>query len=114
MKKIKTVEGASLSTLLVGDSIKKPKQDTRKIKDLWEMKDEINLSPYYQREYVWQQDYKINLILSILSEVPINVIHLVIDKKKIKENKKEQYIVLDGKQRLKTIFGFIENDFAVP
>lgn len=69
--------------------------------------DEYDLSPPYQRGDVWQKPFKVKLIQSILSGVPINTIHLV--------NKLDTgYWTLDGRQRFSTIKEFVEGSFYTP
>ncbi|MFH0808687.1 MAG: DUF262 domain-containing protein [archaeon] len=63
----------------------------------------IDLKPEFQREFVWDVKRASRLIESILLGIPIpNVI--------LGQNKKSQnYIVIDGQQRLKTIFFYIHS-----
>lgn len=113
-KEIESIQ--SLSSLLVdGNSKSKFEKASLKIRDLWEMEgdDIINLEPFYQRNVVWKPEYQVNLIHSILNGVPINVIHLVIEKTKIDEDEKTSYVVLDGKQRITTIFDFMQSKFDI-
>ncbi|MBA2858657.1 uncharacterized protein with ParB-like and HNH nuclease domain [Methanococcus maripaludis] len=67
---------------------------------------EILLRPHYQREYVFDSVTASRLIESILLDIPIPVIYL---------NEEEDYslAVIDGLQRLTTIFNFISDDLKL-
>ncbi len=60
----------------------------------------IDLNPKFQRRSVWQDSKRSKLIESILLNVPIPEIILA-------ERGNKTYVVIDGKQRLQTIAGFI-------
>ncbi|MFY7786901.1 MAG: DUF262 domain-containing protein [Thermoflexibacteraceae bacterium] len=62
----------------------------------------INLEPDFQRRKAWGDEKKVSLIESIILSYPIPEIVLAED-----PNKKGTYIVIDGKQRLLTIMGFV-------
>jgi len=68
-------------------------------------KDIINLSPDFQRNFVWDYKRKCRLIESILLGIPIPAFYLA------KSGKK--YNVVDGLQRLTTIKQFINNEFPL-
>jgi hypothetical protein len=59
----------------------------------------------YQRKLVWSQQEKKDLVESILLQYPIPLILLA--------NQSDKYEIIDGMQRLNSIFGFIENHFPV-
>lgn len=61
----------------------------------------------YQRDKCWGEEKKQKLILSILNKVPVGSIHLV-----AKKNVRDRF-VLDGKQRLSSIFEFLHNEFTI-
>ena len=68
--------------------------------DLYQ-RDLIDFNPGYQREFVWNNDFKADLILSLLKGYPIgNIIFF-------KDNQTGKQQVVDGQQRLRTIFDFI-------
>ena len=69
-----------------------------KIKDT-----EINISPDYQREYVWSSDKASLLIDSLVKNNPLDPIILY----EVSDNK---YELVDGKQRIKSIEKFIDNE----
>lgn len=62
----------------------------------------------YQRKLVWTEPEKRNLIDSIMRGIPIPLI-LLAEKKMQAEY--GVYEIIDGVQRLNSIFSFIENDF---
>lgn len=69
------------------------------IKTLVEKRHEVELSPDFQRNDVWKNNQKSELIESILMGIPIPVIYLFENKDGIKQ-------VVDGKQRISTIIDF--------
>ncbi|MBY6069528.1 DUF262 domain-containing protein [Leisingera aquaemixtae] len=69
---------------------------------------QIDLNPAFQRRNVWTDTAKSNFIESILVGIPIPQILL-----SSRADKKNSYLVLDGKQRLLALKGFIENEFPL-
>lgn len=69
----------------------------------------INLDPEYQREYKFTNEDESLLIESLLMDIPIPVIYLSSDVRK------EPYVanVIDGQHRLRAIYRFINNQFAL-
>lgn len=59
----------------------------------------------YQRKLVWSQQEKKDLVESIILQYPIPLILLA--------SQNDKYEIIDGMQRLNSIFGFIENHFPV-
>jgi hypothetical protein len=72
----------------------------------WYKKGKLNLNPDWQRAYVWKGKRPSYLIESIMMRLPIPVIFL----SRTKEGGLE---VIDGVQRLTTVFNFMENKFAL-
>lgn len=67
----------------------------------------IKLDPEFQREgNVWNLKQKSELIESIIIGIPLPILY-------IKENVKGDWILIDGRQRLSTIFDFMDNKFAL-
>lgn len=66
----------------------------------------LNLTPDFQRGLVWKTKQKSELIESILMGIPLPLIY-------VKEDEKGVYLIVDGKQRLSTLFSFINNEFAL-
>jgi len=79
---------------------------TRKIKDLYDDYKQGNLDvrPSFQRGYVWDFKKASRLVESILLGVPIPVIYTA-------ELQDGTEIVIDGQQRLLSLFGFIDGIF---
>lgn len=74
-------------------------------------RDGIDLRPSYQRGYIWSSDFKDKLLYSIIRNYPIGNISL-----RVRANRNEKgatYEVVDGQQRLTTIYKFIEGDYAI-
>jgi hypothetical protein len=74
-------------------------------------RDEINVSPEYQRNGdVWSLEKKQLLIDSILNryDIPKLYFHKLSD-----EDKEYEYAIIDGRQRLESIWKFIDGDFAL-
>jgi hypothetical protein len=70
----------------------------------------LDLDPPYQRRSVWNQPYKDYFIDTILLDYPSPTIFLY---EEIDDNGLAKYHVVDGKQRLTTIFDFISAKFPV-
>ena len=69
----------------------------------------IDLEPPYQRKSVWNKDYKIYFIDTILRNFPCPTIFLAVE---ISQTGLIKYRVVDGKQRLLTVIEFINDKFA--
>ena len=72
--------------------------------DLYRMiiEGELILQPEYQRNFVWTTRTMSKFIESLLLSIPIPTIFLA-------ENKDDTYEVIDGQQRLTTIFAFMKD-----
>jgi len=68
----------------------------------------LNLDPPYQRRSVWNQAYKDYFIDTILLNYPAPAIFLY---EEIERSGIAKYHVVDGKQRLMTIFEFISGEY---
>lgn len=68
----------------------------------WHQRGRLVLDPEWQRNRVWENKRKSRLIESILLDIPIPVIYLARDEQ-------NSYDVIDGLQRLSSIFDFIDN-----
>lgn len=66
---------------------------------------DLILDPEFQRRYVWDNKKASLLIESILLEVPIPVIYLAEEDGK--------FTVIDGQQRLRSFFRFLNNEFKL-
>lgn len=77
------------------------------LKRRWEKQpSQLDLTPPFQRELVWSVHQKCELIESIIMGIPIPVFY-------VRENADGVYVVVDGKQRLTTLFDFINGKFAL-
>ncbi|WP_243300213.1 DUF262 domain-containing protein [Bacillus litorisediminis] len=77
----------------------------------WYETGELEISPKYQRNPVWNQKAKSYLIDSIIRGLPVPQIFVrqIIDTK----TRKTLREVIDGQQRLRTIIEFVNNEFAI-
>lgn len=71
-----------------------------------------DFNPAYQRDSVWSEDKRAFLIDSILKNFPIPPIFLKMNLNP--QTGKTVYDVIDGKQRLQSIIGFIEGKVFLP
>lgn len=74
-------------------------------------RDGIDLQPSYQRGYIWSADFKDKLIYSIIKSYPIGNISLRV--RTDKNTKGAMQEVVDGQQRLTTIYKFIEEEYSI-
>jgi hypothetical protein len=72
----------------------------------WFQKGRLTIDPEWQRQYVWDVKRASRLIESFLIELPIPVIYLAV-------NEEGGYEVIDGQQRLTSVFDFFENKYAL-
>lgn len=85
------------------------------ISDLYAIKDQIDLEPVYQRQGELWNKYKKQLFLdSILNgfDIPKMYFH-VLQKHYTKNGNMKKYAVIDGRQRLETIWKFLDDENAV-
>jgi len=71
---------------------------------------QINLDPPYQRKSVWSPRDRRYFLDTIFRSYPSPAIFLY---KRMDENGQNVYDVVDGKQRLETVFRFVDNQFAI-
>lgn len=64
----------------------------------------LRLQPDFQRAFVWSEEKQIKLVESVLALIPLPVIYLSDDGENLE--------VVDGQQRLTTLFAFMEGRFA--
>lgn len=64
------------------------------------------LDPGFQRDDVWDSGRKVRLIESVLAKVPLPAIYL-------SEERESRMLVVDGKQRLTTLFTFLDGGFEL-
>jgi hypothetical protein len=70
----------------------------------------LQLDPPYQRRSVWNQNFKDYFVDTVLLEYPAPAIFLF---EEISVDGTAKYNVVDGKQRLTTLFEFVEGNFPV-
>ena len=68
--------------------------------------DEVDLEPDFQRSFVWKAERQSRLIESLLLRIPIPVFYVAAD-----EN--ENWLVVDGVQRMFTIFNYVTDKFPL-
>ena len=71
----------------------------------------LDLQPRYQRNYIWKNDFKDKLIYSIIKGYPIGSI--IIRQLKDSNEKGADMEIVDGQQRLTTIYEFIECKYEI-
>src|ERR1051326_576791 len=69
----------------------------------WQQKGRLIIDPEWQRQYVWSQKQASRLIESFLIDIPVPVIYLA-------KNDDGKYEVIDGLQRLTSVFNFFDNE----
>ena len=74
-------------------------------------RDGIDLQPKYQRGYIWGSEFKDKLIYSIIKGYPIGNISLRV--RADRNTKGAMQEVVDGQQRLTTIFNFITDNYHI-
>lgn len=87
-------------------------QNFQKISWFWDhyQRGLLNLDPPYQRRSVWNQEYKDYFIDTVLLGYPAPALFLY---EETEPDGRATYNVVDGKQRLSTIFEFIGGEFPV-
>ena len=69
----------------------------------------LDLEPPYQRKSIWNNDYKVYFIDTIIRNFPCPTIFLAVE---LSPTGSVKYHVVDGKQRLLTVFEFVNDEFA--
>lgn len=82
----------------------------------WDDKENIDLEPVYQRKgHIWSQAQKQGLVDTILNGFDVPKLYFA-DFTLLNSSlndKRKKYAVIDGKQRLLSIFGFFEGEFTL-
>ncbi len=83
-------------------------REQKTIEDLYDMykRGDLQLQPFFQRNLVWTAKSKSLFIESILLDLPISEVYL-------HEDETGLLSVIDGQQRLSTIFHFIDKEFVL-
>ncbi len=66
----------------------------------------LKLDPDFQREFLWNEKQKSELIESIIMGIPLPLIY-------VKEDENGVFIIVDGRQRLTTLFDFMNDKFSL-
>jgi hypothetical protein len=69
----------------------------------------LDLEPPYQRKSIWNNDYKVYFIDTIIRNFPCPTIFLAVE---LSPTGLSKYHVVDGKQRLLTVFEFVNDEFT--
>lgn len=72
----------------------------------WYQEGRLVVDPEWQRSYIWDKRRASRLIESFLVDIPVPVIYLA-------KNESGKYDVIDGVQRLTSIFLYFSNEFAL-
>lgn len=65
----------------------------------------LRLDPDFQREFVWSDEKQIKLVESVMARIPLPVFYL-------SDESEDESLVVDGQQRLSSLFSFMEGRFA--
>ena len=72
----------------------------------WHDDGELIIDPEWQRNFVWNRKQSSKLIESFLLKIPVPVVYLA-------QKEDGRYEVIDGLQRLKSVFDYFDNRFAL-
>jgi hypothetical protein len=88
------------------------RQNFQTISWFWDLhnRELLDLDPPYQRRSVWNQSYKDSFIDTILMQYPAPAIFLY---EEVSDDGTSKYHVVDGKQRLMSVFDFAKGEFPV-
>jgi uncharacterized protein with ParB-like and HNH nuclease domain len=73
----------------------------------WKRSKSLTLSPYFQRRSVWKKGAKSYLIDTVIRGLPIPII-FIRERKNDLDSLEPKREVVDGQQRLRTLFSFIQ------
>lgn len=76
----------------------------------WMKEGRLTLKPPYQRKPVWSYKNKSYLLDTILNGLPVPEIYMQV---KIDDKGDRKYEVVDGQQRIRAIFEFIDGEYAI-
>ncbi len=81
---------------------------------LYEWRDQIDLDPPYQRISVWEKEQKQSFIDSVINGFDIPKIYFHEIPPQSDKANKYKYSVIDGKQRMLALWGFMSNEVTLP
>lgn len=90
-----------IDTLLIRSETRTVFDVTRRI-----LKGQYIMNPEFQRDFVWNEEKQNKLIESVLMRIPLPAFYLA-------EDNKGRLIVVDGLQRLSTLYRFLRNDLKL-
>ena len=73
----------------------------------------IKLDPDYQRRHRWDDKTSSRLIESLILNIPIPIVYISQDVDVDLDTEEYRYSVIDGQQRLTSIFNFLKNKFSL-
>ncbi len=96
----------------MADQRTKRRQNFQNISWFWDLykREKLDMDPPYQRRSVWNDAYREQFIDTILLDYPAPAIFLF---SKIDHDGRTTYEIVDGKQRLTTVFEFLEGRLSV-
>lgn len=101
-----SAEEGELNSPFSGEvSVKQVDRTLREFKQLYDEGDLI-LDPEWQRNYVWSNKQASGLIESLLLDIPVPMVYLA-------TTPESKFEVVDGLQRLNSVFRFFDNKFAL-
>ena len=72
----------------------------------WKQQGRLILDPEWQRKYIWNDKQASRLVESFLMGIPVPVVYLA-------RSEEQKYEVIDGVQRLTSVFRFFENQLSL-
>lgn len=76
--------------------------------------EKYDLNPPYQRDFAWKPCLQIDLFRSICDDIMLPPIHLVIKDLHYDDSSDHLYFVVDGKQRIQTIYNIFQDKIKLP
>lgn len=76
-------------------------------------RDKFDLNAPYQRESVWDDERRVNLIRSFMMGLPTGIITINRNPNAF-DMDKAPYTIIDGKQRIEALRAFVDDKLAVP
>src|SRR5260370_28579480 len=83
---------------------------------LYTSRGDIDMSPSYQRQGAIWSTYKQQLLIDSLIngfDVPKIYLHQFLNPRVLGDGRRVRYALVDGKQRLEAVFGFMDGEFAL-
>ena len=73
---------------------------------VWGYNGKLNIRPPFQREFIYDEDQRAEVIRSVRKNFPLNIMYWIV-------NKDGNFEMLDGQQRTISICQYLRNDFSV-